>query len=213
MPNFSPCELHIPHKDWARDVGASEVATSKERENYSEIERWARYFYQNCVASGCNCGDTLAVNFDNKTTSSTFFVFDTSGFVDIDGYGYDGGTSLSWDDAAHEVRVLSNGLYSCNALVEYTAFGTTPGGAVRVQMQRIDRFDNWLFCNDNDSNVANIPGGEIFLNPQLAAYPFPAGATLQWQGDQNTGGSITAHLVFVMTKVNCCTLPPGPPIC
>lgn len=43
--NQSGCELLIPHKDWSGD--------SQERENYAEIERWAKRL-QDCFAA-CTC--------------------------------------------------------------------------------------------------------------------------------------------------------------
>lgn len=37
MANIGPCQLHIPHKDWAMDQENGE----DERKNYLEIELWA----------------------------------------------------------------------------------------------------------------------------------------------------------------------------
>lgn len=53
MPSADNCNLHIPHKDWARRV-PNIPADDAEREhnNYLTIERWAQHFYKNC-GTGC----------------------------------------------------------------------------------------------------------------------------------------------------------------
>jgi hypothetical protein len=40
MTGLSPCDLHVPHKDWSSDP--------REAQNYLEMERWATHFRTNC---------------------------------------------------------------------------------------------------------------------------------------------------------------------
>jgi hypothetical protein len=43
MAQFSPCDLHLPHKGWADDA--------RELVNYAVIEQWATTFRTNCLPS------------------------------------------------------------------------------------------------------------------------------------------------------------------
>lgn len=53
--NFGPCQLHVPHKDWADEIeNLSENARRQSRENWSEVERWVNERFPNCVG-GCDC--------------------------------------------------------------------------------------------------------------------------------------------------------------
>lgn len=50
--NFGPCQIHIPHKDWARDIqGVDEQAARQDRENWSEVERFINERLPGCGPS------------------------------------------------------------------------------------------------------------------------------------------------------------------
>lgn len=54
--NFGPCQLHIPHKEWAAELpDAPSMAVTHERENWSEIERWVNERFPGCTG-GCYTG-------------------------------------------------------------------------------------------------------------------------------------------------------------
>lgn len=68
------CSLHIPHKSWAME---DPDAPRKDFENWKEVERWARFFHDNCLPSGG--GITQAFVADSVGTSTITVTTGNSG--------------------------------------------------------------------------------------------------------------------------------------
>lgn len=218
MPNFSPCDLHIPNKQWSGDP--------LEEQNYLAIERWARYFHENCLGgSSCSCGATLEVVIDGDTyNENTNSPIEGAGTVDPRNYGYDGlavdsSVVMEWDDINHLFHIVQPGLYSVNGYGRVISYSKTTPAGFTTFLGRTDRSDNTMylrFCQDGASNAGQNNGGaddEIWLFPQVV-YPMPAGSKWRWNFLNGfTGGSAFFILGFIVEKVNCCDLPPGPPPC
>jgi hypothetical protein len=78
---FSACDLHIPHKDWSGDP--------RERQNYDEMERWARNFYRNCLPAG---GGAVITHRGCYTTSN---------FTHSGSHAGDGSTTVVYGDSTN----------------------------------------------------------------------------------------------------------------
>lgn len=213
MANFDRCHLHIPHKDWANDP--------RESENYRAIERWVKNFIENCMGGGaCGCGDTLHVNAIGKVgyTGPSGNAFDAGGTVDAYGYGYTGGTSISWDNTNHLFTINENGIYSVSFTLNIQNWVPNANEAFLGCINRNDRVDNVvsgvIIDTENKLNPNGVSPTDLISLCGSGTYPMPAGAQyyVQYADDDPLFQAFDVQNGFLaVTKVNCCTLPTGPP--
>lgn len=217
MADFGTCDLHIPHKDWARDIpGMGEGAIARERENYSEIERWAKRFHDNCVGEGCTCGSVLAFVTEQETFSSGSLDF--SGPIGMGGIvitsPFSGGTAMSWDAGTAQVVIHENGIYAVQCFVNFAygtpgvTFGYLGASVFRAGMGFAPTYDD-DYCGILYPNhtPANTPGGSsklIRVNPKLTGAPMPAASRLSFSYIASTNTQIQVDASISVTKVNCC---------
>lgn len=170
MANFTNCDLHIPYKEWVDD--------SRERENYSEIERWARQLlHGGCLAS--TTGTIVSRNLSQSipTGTNTSISFPTT--------LYSSGSDVSFANPG-AFTLNTTGVYLISG---QGAFASSAVGTYRVYTATVTGGSGPSFLALNDTRAPDTTGIQTQLGFSGTMF-FNSGTVITFQAGQDSGGNL-----------------------